>query len=43
MLNLGRRLESTSDRKDFMTNLVGKVKAGEVSEEELNAHTSTLV
>jgi len=43
MLTLGRRLQSTCDRQDFMTNLVGKVKAGEVSEEELNAHSSTLV
>lgn len=38
-----RRLESESDRKDFLTNVISKVKSGEVSHEELIGHASTLV
>ena len=38
-----RRLESGSPRKDFFTNIVSKVKAGEVSLEEMTAHASTLM
>ncbi|KAL8865101.1 MAG: hypothetical protein Q9174_007069, partial [Haloplaca sp. 1 TL-2023] len=37
------RLSSKSDRKDFLSNIIDKVEAGEVSHEELTAHTSTLV
>ena len=38
-----KRLESESPRKDFFTNIVSKVKAGEVSLEEMTAHASTLM
>ncbi|KAF2796776.1 putative cytochrome P450 [Melanomma pulvis-pyrius CBS 109.77] len=38
-----RRLESKSPRKDFVTNLVSKVDSGEISIEELSAHSSTLI
>nr|ANM86459.1 putative cytochrome p450 [Cladonia uncialis subsp. uncialis] len=38
-----RRLQSVSPRKDILTNVVDKVKGGEVSQEELTAHASTLV
>ncbi|KAL8955076.1 MAG: hypothetical protein Q9193_006923 [Seirophora villosa] len=37
------RLSHKSDRKDFLSNIIDKVEAGEVSHEELTAHTSTLV
>lgn len=40
---IARRLASKSNRKDFLTTLVKKVEEGEVSEEELTAHASTLV
>lgn len=39
----GRRLESSSDRGDFFTNLVDKVKAGDADLEEMTAHASTLM
>jgi hypothetical protein len=42
-LTVFRRLQNDNGRKDFLTNLVGKVKAEEVSQEEMSAHTSTLV
>ncbi|KAK9426646.1 putative Cytochrome P450 [Seiridium unicorne] len=38
-----RRLESESPRRDFFTNLVSKVKTGEVPLEEMTAHASTLI
>ncbi|KAF4556506.1 Cytochrome P450-like protein 74 [Elsinoe fawcettii] len=38
-----RRLNKGSGRKDFMSNIVGKVKDGAVSVEELTAHSATLV
>ncbi|OTA96863.1 hypothetical protein M434DRAFT_392544 [Hypoxylon sp. CO27-5] len=38
-----RRLESTSSRQDFFTNIVAKVKSGEVGLEEMTAHASTLI
>ncbi|CAG8952058.1 hypothetical protein HYFRA_00000794 [Hymenoscyphus fraxineus] len=38
-----RRLERKSPRKDFFTSFVEKVESGEVSQEELTAHSSTLV
>lgn len=38
-----RRLDSAAERKDFFTNLVAKVKSGEVSQEEMTAHASTLI
>lgn len=37
------RLSQKSERKDFLSNMIDKVEAGEVSHEELTAHTSTLV
>ncbi|KAI1812285.1 putative cytochrome P450 [Poronia punctata] len=38
-----RRLESTSSRQDFLTNIVEEVKSGEVPLEEIAAHSSTLI
>ncbi|KAI0146314.1 putative cytochrome P450 [Xylariaceae sp. FL1272] len=38
-----KRLESTSPRQDFLTNVVGKVKSGDVPLEEMAAHSSTLI
>ncbi|KAM3425609.1 hypothetical protein BST61_g7556 [Cercospora zeina] len=38
-----KRLRGEAKRKDFMTNVVSKVLTGEVSQEELTAHCSTLV
>ncbi|KAI1177519.1 cytochrome P450 [Nemania sp. FL0916] len=38
-----RRFERESPRQDFFTNLVSKVKAGEVSLEEMAANASTLI
>lgn len=38
-----KRLESESPRKDFFTNIVSKVKTGEVSLEEMTAHASILM
>lgn len=38
-----RRLAVDSGRKDFLTNFVAKVQAGELDREELTAHSSTLV
>ena len=32
-----------SGRKDILTNIVDKVESGEVSQEELTAHSSTLM
>ncbi|KAH7028652.1 cytochrome P450 monooxygenase [Macrophomina phaseolina] len=40
---VARRLAADSGRKDFLTNLVAKVQAGELDREELTAHSSTLV
>lgn len=41
--NAARRLDSKTSRKDFMTNLVGKITTGEVSREQMTAHASTLM
>ncbi|KAI1499291.1 cytochrome P450 [Biscogniauxia marginata] len=38
-----QRLQKNSNDKDFLTNLVDKVRKGEVVEEEMVAHASTLV
>lgn len=38
-----RRLNHESSRNDILTNVVDKVKSGEISKEELTAHASTLV
>ncbi|KAI1358950.1 putative cytochrome P450 [Xylaria arbuscula] len=38
-----RRLESTSSRQDFLTNVVEKVKSGDVPLEEMAAHSATLI
>jgi hypothetical protein len=38
-----RRLQGKNTRQDFLTNLVSKVKSGEVLEEEMAAHASTLM
>ncbi|KAL8626814.1 hypothetical protein Q9189_007497 [Teloschistes chrysophthalmus] len=37
------RLSQKSQRKDFLSKIIDKVEAGEISQEELTAHTSTLV
>ncbi|RYP13362.1 hypothetical protein DL765_006903 [Monosporascus sp. GIB2] len=37
------RLESSSQRNDFFTNIAAKVKSGDVSLEEMTAHASTLI
>ncbi|GJC85380.1 trichothecene C-15 hydroxylase [Colletotrichum liriopes] len=38
----GRRLKTQESRNDFVSLLVDKVRAGEVSKEEMTAHVSTL-
>ncbi|KAI9685130.1 MAG: hypothetical protein M1822_004717 [Bathelium mastoideum] len=38
-----KRLKSKQERADILTNIVAKFKEGEVSKEELTAHSSTLV
>ncbi|KAI1132468.1 cytochrome P450 [Nemania abortiva] len=38
-----RRLERTSDQRDFVSTVVSKVRNGDISEEQLVAHASTLV
>lgn len=38
-----RRLSGGSERKDFLSHVVGKVEAGEMPVEEMTAHASTLV
>ncbi|KAL8898400.1 MAG: hypothetical protein Q9207_006723 [Kuettlingeria erythrocarpa] len=40
---VAKRLESSSPRKDFMTQLVSQLKTGAIEKEELTAHASTLV
>ncbi|CAI7653290.1 unnamed protein product [Penicillium pancosmium] len=40
---VARRIDSSSNRKDFMANLIGKVESNEMDREELTAHASTLV
>ncbi|KAI1858902.1 uncharacterized protein JN550_012361 [Neoarthrinium moseri] len=40
---VARRLQIENGRQDFLTNLAQKVKAGEVSQEQMTAHASTLV
>jgi len=37
------RLASRTPRKDFLSDVIDKMKAGEVSIEELTAHASTFV
>lgn len=41
--DLFRRLANKSARKDILTNVVGKVETGEIPQEELTAHASTLM
>ncbi|KAI0538755.1 cytochrome protein [Xylaria digitata] len=38
-----KRLSAENTRHDFLTNMVSKVKSGEVSREEMTAHASTLI
>ena len=38
-----RRLANKTARKDILTNVVDKVEKGEVPQEEMTAHASTLV
>lgn len=38
-----KRLEASTPRQDFFTNIVHKVKSGEVPQEEMVAHASTLM
>lgn len=40
---VAERMTNKNGRKDFMTNLVSKVESGEVDQEEMTAHTSTLI
>lgn len=40
---VAKRLQTTSQRQDFFTNIASKVKLGEVSMEEMTAHASTLI
>ncbi|OCL11142.1 putative cytochrome P450 [Glonium stellatum] len=40
---VSKRLGKKTSRKDFLTNLVGKLENGEIEREEMNAHVSTLV
>ena len=40
---VAHRLQRKSTRKDFMSNLVAKVEAGEIEREEMTAHASTLI
>ncbi|ORY55718.1 cytochrome P450 [Pseudomassariella vexata] len=41
--NRPRRLDAEMPRKDFFTHIANKVLAGEVEQEEMTAHASTLV
>ncbi|KAI1483691.1 cytochrome P450 [Daldinia eschscholtzii] len=38
-----RRLEAETPRQDFLTHIASKVRNGEVSQEEMTAHASTLI
>ena len=38
-----KRLDAQTPRQDFFTNIAGKVRSGEVSQEEMTAHASTLM
>ncbi|KAI1098801.1 cytochrome P450 [Jackrogersella minutella] len=38
-----KRLDADTPREDFFTHIVSKVKSGEVSQEEMTAHASTLI
>lgn len=38
-----KRLDAVNTRHDFLTNVVSKVKDGEISREQLTAHASTLI
>lgn len=38
-----KRLHAKTPRQDFFTHIVNKVRAGEVSSEEMTAHASTLM
>ncbi|KAK3343535.1 cytochrome P450 monooxygenase [Lasiosphaeria hispida] len=38
-----KRLDAKTARDDFLTNLVAKVRSGEVPQEEMTAHASTLI
>ncbi|KIA75979.1 cytochrome P450 [Aspergillus ustus] len=40
---LGRRLSTPSTRPDFLSTLIDKVKSGEIEQEEMTAHASTLI
>ncbi len=42
-ISLASRLASCAPRKDLLSDVIGKARAGEVSTEELTAHASTLV
>lgn len=42
-LKFSRRLANKSARKDILTNVIGKVESGEIPQEELTAHASTLM
>lgn len=40
---VARRMARKDPRKDFMENYIEKVRSGEISEEEMTAHASTLI
>lgn len=40
---VAQRLQTKSARHDFMSNLIVKVEAGEIEQEEMTAHASTLI
>ncbi|KAF5027086.1 hypothetical protein F66182_798 [Fusarium sp. NRRL 66182] len=40
---VAQRLSTDTGRQDFLTAIAGKVKCGEISQEEMTAHASTLV
>ncbi|KAF3760420.1 hypothetical protein M406DRAFT_52939 [Cryphonectria parasitica EP155] len=40
---VNKRLDALEPRQDFLTHIVNKVRSGEVSQEEMTAHASTLI
>lgn len=43
LTRIASRLHSKASRQDFFTNIVAKVKSGEIEQEEMTAHASTLM
>lgn len=40
---VAKRLSASEPRQDFLTHIIGKVQSGQVSQEEMTAHASTLM